>query len=62
VRWLDVTGRSREVGQIEYMGTKPDGSVGWFTEDEARYIAGSQQQVVKRTVTITTETGEWEDA
>lgn len=60
VRWVNVKGRGREVGQIEWLGTKPDGTTGTFTEDEARYIASSgNQEVVKRTVRTTRVTTPW---
>lgn len=48
VRWVDVAGRHREVGQVESSGVLPGGDVGHFTEEVARCIAGTRQRVVSR--------------
>lgn len=53
----------RKAGDVEWVGTKPSGAIGQFTEEEARYMARSlDAEVVKRTFTTTTEVGGWETA
>lgn len=38
----------KDTGHVEFAGTKPGGDVGRFTEDEARYIAGSTGRLRRR--------------
>ena len=50
-------------GHVDCSGIRPGGSVGAYTESEARYIANSRKtSVVKRTKTVTTVTTEWQPA
>lgn len=62
VQWGVVHGTPPDA-YVESAGTKPGGDVGRFTEDEARYIAGSTgKQVVRREVHYRVIEDVWQDA
>lgn len=52
----------RAAGSVEYSGTRPDGTYGYFDEDICRYIAGSSpnRAVVCRRVVHSITSFDWE--